>query len=387
MNLLKYYQDYFTTYLTKSEILILQLLIWLLQVHKQVKIERLAACLPIPILYESRRKKIQRFLTNKKLSLTLFWFPLINLIIDQEFKQQERLVLVLDRTQWKNNNIIMISVIWQKRAFPLYWLTLNKKGRSSLAEQQAIIRPVLKLLNNYSLVILGDREFHGIELAYWLKQQDKKRKKKLYFAFREKGGVNFKKGKKGYQTLKDLCKTPGFKAFYSDVQVTKKKGFGKFNLALYWKINYKNYNEKEPWFILTNLPSLDETIKYYRKRSGIEAMFKDCKTGGYNLEGSKANQVRLTNLILLIAISYTSEALKGKSIKNKGYQKYIARLTEVKRRDKRHSDFWVGLYGDMWIVAWEFCFSLIQEIMIINRHKLPYYQRGMKAYSKISAIS
>ena len=37
-------------YLTKNEILTLQLLIWLLQVQKNVKIERLASCLPIPIL-------------------------------------------------------------------------------------------------------------------------------------------------------------------------------------------------------------------------------------------------------------------------------------------------------------------------------------------------
>ena len=32
---------------------------------------------------------------------------------------------------------------------------------------------------------------------------------------------------------------------------------------------------------------------------GVEAMFKDCKTGEYNLEGSKANVQDLTNLILL----------------------------------------------------------------------------------------
>jgi hypothetical protein len=42
---------------------------------------------------------------------------------------------------------------------------------------------------------------------------------------------------------------------------------------------------------------------------GIEAMFKDCKTGGYNLEGTKANNHRLTNLILLIAIAYTMSAI------------------------------------------------------------------------------
>ena len=43
----------------------------------------------------------------------------------------------------------------------------------------------------------------------------------------------------------------------------------------------------------------------------IEAMFKDYKTGGYNLESAKANETRLNNLILLIAISYTVSSFKG----------------------------------------------------------------------------
>ena len=34
-------------------------------------------------------------------------------------------------------------------------------------------------------------------------------------------------------------------------------------------------------------------------------MFKDYKTGGYNLELAKVNETRLNNLILLIAISFT----------------------------------------------------------------------------------
>ena len=49
---------------------------------------------------------------------------------------------------------------------------------------------------------------------------------------------------------------------------------------------------------------------------GIEAMFKDCKSGGYNLEGAKANETRLNNLILLIAISHTISSFKGQKIKN-----------------------------------------------------------------------
>ena len=48
----------------------------------------------------------------------------------------------------------------------------------------------------------------------------------------------------------------------------------------------------------------------------IEAIFKDYKTGGYNLESAKANETRLNNLILLIAISYTISSLKIKGFKN-----------------------------------------------------------------------
>ncbi|NEO75230.1 hypothetical protein [Moorena sp. SIO4G3] len=55
-------------------------------------------------------------------------------------------------------------------------------------------------------------------------------------------------------------------------------------------------------------------------------MFKDCKSGGYNLEGSKASVERLTRLVLLIAISYTTAALQWVNIKQLGQQKYINRL-------------------------------------------------------------
>ncbi len=65
------------------------------------------------------------------------------------------------------------------------------------------------------------------------------------------------------------------------------------------------------------------------------AMFRDYKSGGYNLEGSKANILRLTNLILLIAIAYISASLDGKSFKNQGHQKYITRLTEAQRKYRR----------------------------------------------------
>jgi hypothetical protein len=53
MILPEFYTTVLCNYLSPSQLLILEILVWLLQVHKQVRIERLAACLPIPILLKA----------------------------------------------------------------------------------------------------------------------------------------------------------------------------------------------------------------------------------------------------------------------------------------------------------------------------------------------
>ncbi len=102
-------------------------------------------------------------------------------------------------------------------------------------------------------------------------------------------------------------------------------------------------------------------------------MFKDYKTGGYNLESAKANETRLNNLILLIAISYTISSFKGQKIKNKGIQKYISRTKE-----RRHSSFFVGLSRIYWAINDDFIWELVENLMSLNPHKLLYYRRGAK---------
>ena len=49
------------------------------------------------------------FLTLREFSLPLFWFPLVKKIIENLFSFSSELVLILDRTQWQNTNILMIS--------------------------------------------------------------------------------------------------------------------------------------------------------------------------------------------------------------------------------------------------------------------------------------
>jgi uncharacterized membrane protein len=151
-----FYQICFQRQLKNAEYLTLTILVFLLQTHKQVSIELLATLMPYPIMFESRRRSIQRFLKRTYLNIKKLWFPLIKYILRTQFKNKQELKVAIDRTQWRDKNVFMISLIWDKRALPLYWQILPKRGCSNLREQQSLISPILGLLKNYKFVILGD---------------------------------------------------------------------------------------------------------------------------------------------------------------------------------------------------------------------------------------
>ena len=93
-----------------------------------------------------------------------------------------------------------------------------------------------------------------------------------------------------YQSLKDLGIKPGTTRFITGISCTEKHKIGSFNLGVTWNRKYRGKGAKEPWYILTNLDNLNLTLAFYKARWGIESMFKDCKTGGYNLESTWVNE-------------------------------------------------------------------------------------------------
>ena len=235
ISLLSDFESHFQEYLTPNQFQTLSILISLINQYRQVKIEKLAGYFPLPIQFESRRKHLQRFLVLTALSVPLIWFPIISAIIAQKIPSGKSLVVAIDRTQWQDKNIFLITLIYNHHGLPLYWKPLDKKG-------------------------------------------------------------------------------------------------------------------------------------------------------GYNIEESKANEQRLTSLLLLIAIGYTNQTLKGKIIKIKGMQKYIGRVTEKKRKIKRNSDFWVGIYGEIWINNYDNYQEEVEKIMARNKNKQKFYQQGIKVKEKLEKL-
>ena len=62
------------------------------------------------------------------------------------------------------------------------------------------------------------------------------------------------------------------------------------------------------------MSSIEAAIDAYQQRMGIEEMFRDFKSGGYNLEGTQVRGQRLSALILLITFAYCQAIFWGKTI-------------------------------------------------------------------------
>jgi hypothetical protein len=383
------YHTHLQEYLSPEQIVFIEMLLSVIQVFKEIKIEKLAGRIPLPIKFESRRKAIQRFLLERVLEISLIWLPIIKQIVDRKMSEQKhrtrkknsierkKIYLAMDRTQWKEHNILMIAIIIDKRAMPIYWEFLDKKGCSNLAEQQQVLRPVFELFAEYQIFLLGDREFRGVHLAAWLTQL------KIKYVFRIKGDT-WVETKNGQLCLvnKLECKS-GCRYFHESVKLTKVKGFGYSNLAIYRKRKYKGKQPKEAWYLVTNLDNADAAISAYSRRMGIEMMFRDCKLGGYHLEGSKASTPRLNSLVLLIAIAYTQSCLQGNKYRATSTSKYIGRDQKLRYDTSDTSRFWLGNYAGDWLMMMDLMSNSVGLLMLHRpQHRLNFL-KGLDAVNSL----
>lgn len=371
------YQKHLENQLEDSELLFLNILINVLQDIKEVSLEKIATNLPLPILFNSRRKKLQRFISLPTINIKKLWLPIIKNWLTQNFSSSQTIYLVIDRTNWSRHNLIMLSLIYDKRAIPIYFELLPKLGSSNFEEQKRVFSQVLPLWEESKIIVLGDREFCSVQLANWLREQ------KVKFCLRLKKSENVEVDSGIWQSLDNLGLKPGISLLLNNVKVTKTRKIAGFNLASKWKKKLHGYAPKEGWFILTNLSDLNDAINAYKKRFDIEEMFRDFKSGGYNLAGTNVEGKRLISLILIITFAYSLATFTGLNIKKKGVQKYVGRVRESRRNTRRHSSFYIGLYGQNWVKFMESCWELVGELMKLNRNKLEYYLRGMRAMELI----
>src|SRR5215510_10077425 len=172
----------------------------------------------------------------------------------------------------------MVAVCYQGRAQPIAWTWVPyAQGHSRTSVQRALLNYVRGLLPNgcLNVLLVGDSEFGRPLLIEYLKAWG------WQYALRQPGDhLIMTRASRHWQRLDSLAVKPGEWAFFAHTLLTQ-AGACPTHLLVFWA-----KGEKQPWYIATNLPTASATMRAYRRRMWVEAMFGDMKGHGFDLETS-----------------------------------------------------------------------------------------------------
>jgi len=95
------------------------------------------------ITFNSRRRKLQRFLLLKQLTFEHIWFP-IPAWLKADFGPNQVLHIAIDRTSWGCINLLMVSWIEDKRAilsiasYSQNWAVVTSKNKKIISRCEGL---------------------------------------------------------------------------------------------------------------------------------------------------------------------------------------------------------------------------------------------------------
>jgi len=241
---------------------------------------------------ESKYKRLQRFFKSFELD-----YRQIAILLAQMLPiKNESWVLSMDRTNWKlgklNINVIFIGVAYIGISFPLFWVSLPKRGNSNTDERKDIIDKFLSVFGIAKIKCLtADREFIGYEWFSYLIG------KNINFCIRIKEGFKVISSKGNEVAVKVLFRN--LKRGESSILSGKRLicGVKLFIIALRL--------ENGEYVILVTNKKPELAIEYYKMRWEIETLFACLKTRGFNFESTHITKLdRINKLVALLAITF-----------------------------------------------------------------------------------
>jgi hypothetical protein len=281
----------------KARIRLLACLLAALLSVQSVCLTRLATVLPSSAKTTSVYRRLQRFLAQ----FTFDEATLSNLLI-QIARVPPPWILSLDRTEWKlgrvHLNLLVLSVVVEKTAFPLLWSVLQaqnqgKAGASNTAERCALLARFVALFGSDAIVYLcADREFVGKAWVGWLLEQG------IAFRLRVKADTLIQDGKGEWVCADWLFRRLAVQREY--VFPTHRRVFGQ-SVFVGGKRLCRG-SDDDLLIVISNEPF---PIADYADRWPIETLFGTLKSRGFDLEATHVTcPERLSCLFGVLAIAY-----------------------------------------------------------------------------------
>jgi hypothetical protein len=301
----------------------LVLLAWMvagLLLSETVCFDRWKARLPLAhCLAASWQRRCQRWLANSRIDVEALYGPLIIWAIQHWQNPGHTLHLALDTTMlWNRFCVVVLSVVAHGRAIPLLWQTLEHPSASvSASVSIALLEKADQLLAGFGVItLLADRAFPCDELLSW---------------FRVRSRWSYVMRLRGDTEIHGTAAPLGCQVRKLHLRRGQCRGFRGVRL---WADGSQSVNlviahptglpVEEPWFLISNLaPDLD-LVWSYEKRFCCEQLFRDQKSGVFQLTDSGLREPqRIDRLLLVVAIAVLAGSLQGYALSLAGLRRQV----------------------------------------------------------------
>lgn len=256
----------------------------------------------------------RRSLANNVLEHSVYYLPCIMALI--RCLPPQPLTLVIDGSVIGRGCItLMLSVVYQRRALPLLWVTRKgKKGHFPESFHIELIKTVQDILPpDREVIVLGDGEFDGVN---WLAAMESKGWR--YVCRTAKDSI-FYENDDDFK-LQDICPARGCCTGIGGLQYTANR-YGPVMAVAWWGKHYQ-----EPIYLVSNFELPEEACLLYRKRFRIETLFSDFKGRGFQLQKSGLKDpVKIARLLIVVALAYLVVIYYGVYALKSGWDKIIHR--------------------------------------------------------------
>lgn len=283
----------------------------------------------------SHYKRLIRFFD--KHSFSALWLQILGYSMLAFDKVSE--YLIIDGTSWKWrgkwHHYLTIGIVIHNVCIPIFWIDLHKHGTSSFKERRRLIKKALRFYSLSGKILLGDREYIGLNWFKFLVDCD------LHFVIR----LRYKAYKSIFNNFEglDYEKIVG-KVRRSKVPHKTIKKEVQIEGQTYFFIFCKNPEPQAKEAVLFLITTLDEpkykSAQRYAVRWKIEHCFKNLKSNGFDLECMNLKGDARRNLLMAIMVfAYVLSIVEG--IKTYAFSRVITYADQ--RVEKAESLFRYGI--------------------------------------------
>jgi hypothetical protein len=257
--------------------------------------------------------KVYRLLSSKNFQVDDCLFRLyirlfFKLIKNSGFDKKEALFINVDYTTDKDDFLILCaSMRFQGQSIPLYFRMRKYQKRAGMHDQkkleEAFFRALRHLLpKGYQYIIVADRGFGNERLINILEELD--------FKYILRLNVNLKFKQSGEQIEANISERSHKNCYIPHAFIVK------------WQREitlYKRVQKEDSWILATNQSEelASKIGQGYEGRFSIENMFKNKKSGGFDLEKLKIEKYdRFKRLLFISCIAYSIMIFSGIKVNN-----------------------------------------------------------------------